>query len=343
MKELFEKILEEVTAGRNAVLVTIIASSGSTPRGAGARMVVFANGESFGTIGGGAVELRSQELAREVLEKKQSYSKGFKLAPNQVADLGMICGGDVTVYFQYFEGGDTKSIALLQKIIALFGHDKDSWIITEIGDETAWNMYVYESGEGIYGTDNNLDGAAIAPLLGNRCILKALNSRKYYTEPLVQAGRVYIFGGGHVAQELVPVLSHLDFHCVVIDDRPEFSSKALFPAAEDALLNDFSDISKSLEIRSCDYVAIMTRGHQNDYSVLVQALRSSACYIGLIGSRNKIAATFKRLTEEDGFANEDLTRIYTPIGLDIQAETPAEIAISIAGEMIQVRAARRAC
>lgn len=340
MKEVFVKILEQLSADKCVVLVTIIASSGSTPRSAGARMAVFSDGKSFGTIGGGAVELRCQQLAREALEQKASFSKDFRLAPNEVADLGMVCGGDVTAYFQYFEGGDAKNIALLQKIIALYSHDTDSWMITEINGQTAWNMYVYEYGEGIDGADG-LDGSSIVPLLGNRCVLKTLNGKTYYIEPLMQAGRVYIFGGGHVAQELVPVLSHLDFHCVVVDDRPEFSNKALFPAAEDAILNDFSDIGKSMALRSCDYVAIMTRGHQNDYSVLVQALRSPACYIGLIGSRHKIAVTFQRLTEE-GFTNEDLKRIHTPIGLDIQAETPAEIAISIAGELIQVRAARKA-
>ncbi len=341
MKDLFMKILHDVMAGESAVLVTIIASSGSTPRGAGARMVVCSNGKTFGTIGGGAVELRSQELALEVLKKKESYSKGFKLAPNQVADLGMICGGDVTVYFQFFEGSNQKSIALLQKIIELFGKDKDSWIITEITDNTAWNMYVYESGTGVFGTDS-LDCTELAPMLGNRGILNMLNNKKYYTEPLVQAGRVCVFGGGHVAQELVPVLNHIGFRCLVVDDRPEFANAKLFPAAEEVKLNDFSDISKSIEIRPCDYVVIMTRGHQNDYNVLVQAMRTQACYIGLIGSRNKIAATFKKLTDEEGFAAEDLKRIHTPIGLDIQAESPAEIAISIAGEMIQIRAAHRA-
>ena len=100
MKKLLDELINTMNNQEDMVLVTVIASSGSTPRGAGARMVVKKDGSTVGTIGGGAVEYKSTQYAMEVLEKKISYSKGFKLKKNQVADLGMICGGDVVVYFQ---------------------------------------------------------------------------------------------------------------------------------------------------------------------------------------------------------------------------------------------------
>lgn len=337
MKKLFQKMYERISSGQSVVLASVIASSGSTPRGAGARMMVCADGESFGTIGGGAVEYKSQQLAREVISSKQSYTKGFILSPNQVADLGMICGGDVTVYFQYVEGGDEKNVALLQRIIKLFDRNVNSWIITDITDEVAWGLAVYVQGEGLLGSESIKTGE-ILPLLGSQSVLVAQNGRKYYIEPLVRSGKVCIFGGGHVAQELVPVLAHIGFRCVVIEDRPEFADKKLFPQAEAVYLGDVNNIGASVQIDPNDYVVIMTRGHKHDYTVLVQALRTDAYYIGVIGSKKKVAATFERLVTEDNFSQDDIKRIYSPIGLAIKAETPAEIAISIAGQMIEVRA-----
>ncbi|MGI5892388.1 MAG: XdhC family protein [Bacillota bacterium] len=337
MKKLFSKMYDTVLSGESVVLASVVASSGSTPRGEGAKMIVNTKGEFLGTIGGGAVEYKSQQLAKEVLKSKQSYAKGFILAPNEVADLGMICGGDVVVYFQYFAGGDQKNIELLKKIVDLFDQDVNSWLITEITDETAWNMSVYVQGQGFLG-DKNIDDTEIVSLLKSRNKLTVIKGKKYYVESLTKAGKVYIFGGGHISQELVPVLAHIDFNCVVIDDRQEFANTRLFPLAEEVHLGDFYNIGASVNINSKDYIVIVTRGHKNDYDVLKQALRTDACYIGMVGSRTKIASTFKRLIEEEGFKEADLKRINTPIGLPIKAETPAEIAISIAGEMIEVRA-----
>ena len=129
MKELFTSMLQALSDGQSVVLCSILASSGSTPRGAGAKMAVFADGHTVGTIGGGAVEKCSGEKALEVLQSKQSLVQGYCLAPNQVADIGMICGGNVTVYFQYFDPADENGRALLQGILELLRGDDDSWLV----------------------------------------------------------------------------------------------------------------------------------------------------------------------------------------------------------------------
>jgi xanthine dehydrogenase accessory factor len=338
VKNLFEKLYTSIASGQDAVLVSIVASSGSTPRGEGARMMLNSKGEFLGTIGGGAVEYKSQQLAAEVLKNKQSYSEGFTLAPNEVADLGMICGGDVRVYFQYFAGGDAANTEFLKKIVDLYEQNVNSWLITELSDETAWSMSAYVQGKGFFGDDNATD-VNVDSLIKARHLFKADNGKTYYSEPLTKAGRVYIFGGGHISQELVPVLSHVDFSCVVMDDREQFTDPHLFPQAENIILGDFYNIAKDVKIRKTDYIVIVTRGHKNDYDVLLQSLRTDACYIGMIGSRTKVAAVFQKLMDEEGFGQADIDRVNSPIGLKIKAETPAEIAISIAGEMIERRAA----
>ena len=143
-----------------------------------------------------------------------------------------------------------------------------------------------------------------------------------------------------LAQALVPVLAGVGFRCVAMDDRPEFARKDLFPDAEDVRLIDFTDIAASIAITPEDYICVMTRGHAFDGVVQAQAMMSPACYIGVIGSRRKIAGVTARLKEEYGFVDADFARVTSPIGLAIRAETPAEIAVSIAGQLIALRAER---
>lgn len=337
MKGLFQTLRQCMLDGGDAVLVTVIASSGSTPRGAGARMLVEKNGRLYGTIGGGAIEYKAGQIAEEVLKEKRSFTKGYKLVPKQVEDLGMICGGDVVVYYQYISANDREFLSLVERTLNLLKTDEDSWLLIDITDETAWRMGVYSKSTGLAGLELKED--ELKSLLKGRSMQIGVGGRKYYSEPLVRAGKVIIFGGGHIAQELVPVLAHVGFRCTVVDDREEFATRKLFPMAEEVIVGNFERVLESVDITGNDYVVIATRGHNYDFVVLEQALRTDAYYVGVIGSRQKIASTNARLLEA-GIPQKDIERIFTPIGIPIKAETPAEIAISIAGELIMVRAKR---
>ena len=327
---------ERLSAGEDLVLVTVVASSGATPRGAGARMLVGRGGRICGTIGGGAVEYRSEHIAAEVLKEKKSGSHDFSLTKNDVQNLGMICGGDVKVYFRYIPAGDGETLALAAEAEKRFEGGQDMWLLNEISD--SGRMCVYSAGGGFFPYEPPLwtkDLMSRKPQSGER------EGREFYAEQINSSGRVYVFGCGHVAQELVPVLAHVGFRCVAMDDRPEFASRELFPSAEEVLLIDFQRVADYVAIGPEDYVCIMTRGHAFDTVVQAQALRTPACYIGVIGSRHK-AAGVRAALKEQGFTDGQLDRIVTPIGLEIKAETPAEIAISIAGQMILHRAERNA-
>ena len=166
------------------------------------------------------------------------------------------------------------------------------------------------------------------------------NGHTLYVEQIQSAGRVYVFGGGHVAQELVPVLSHVGFRCVVMDDRKEFADPALFPTAEAVILGDFQTIDRYLPIGAQDYVCVMTRGHASDTIIQAQVLPCHPCYCGVIGSASKAAGVRKALKEEYRLTDDLLDQVTTPIGLKIKAQTPAEIAVSIAAQMILHRAER---
>ena len=336
MKKLFTQLIQELAAGHSAVLCGIVASHGSTPRGAGAKMLVLEGGRMLGTIGGGAVEYRAGLLAGELLEKKQSRFESYRLTPGDVADIGMICGGDVRVYFQYFDPADSSVRESLQNALELLDSPGASWLVTAM-DENGWRMGTYDRENGLRGLDTSME--RLEPLLGSRGMLDE-GETVLFAEPLTRAGTVYLFGGGHVARELAHILAMADFRVVVYDQRPETVERTYFPDASALLCGPFTEALQQVgAITEDDYVVIMTPGHQGDYEVLSQALRTPAKYIGCIGSKKKIAITRERLLA-DGFTEAEIDRVYAPIGLPIGGETPAEVAVSVAAQLIACRSGR---
>lgn len=161
------------------------------------------------------------------------------------------------------------------------------------------------------------------------CLDSGTGRETYYAEEFCYDGKVYLFGGGHLAQELVPVLHHLDFCCIVLDDREEYVDKALFPDAGQTMLVDFTKLDEILSIRKNDYLVIVTRGHRCDADAEAFALRTGASYIGVVGSRRKTKYVQRKNWKLQGFTGEQLDSVYAPIGIEIGSETPAEIAISM--------------
>ncbi|WMJ84003.1 XdhC family protein [Oscillospiraceae bacterium LTW-04] len=336
MRNMCRTIAEKLRLGEDLVLVTVIASSGATPRGAGARMLIGKEGRICGTIGGGAVELRSEHIASDVLKEKQSGEHDFSLTKDDVQNLGMICGGAVNVLFRYIPAGDADTLRITEEAERRFKDGDDLWLLAEISD--GGRLGLYSKKKGFFGIDAP---DWVSKMLTRHPQRQMCEGRDFYVEQIYSSGRVYIFGCGHVAQQLVPVLQHVDFRCVAMDDRPEFADPAVIPSAESVMLIDFERIADFVTIGEEDYVCIMTRGHAYDLTVQAQILKTPAYYIGVIGSAAKKASVYKSLYEM-GFTKTDTDRITSPIGLAIKAETPAEIAISIAGQMIAQRALRNA-
>ena len=333
MKQILKAMECRLLAGEALVLVTVTASSGATPRGAGARMLVGKNGRICGTIGGGAVEYRSEQIALQVLEKKVSGQQDFSLTREDVQNLGMICGGDVNVFFHYIPEADPETLALVTEAQRLFETGDALWLISDIS--SGGDLSLYTKNGGVFG--KNVPDWVLSQLPRQPKLLQQ-GTERYCVEQIHGSGRVYIFGCGHVSQELEPVLTHVGFRCVVMDDREEFARRELFPTAEEVKLVDFRNIADFVTIGEEDYVCIMTRGHAFDTVIQAQVLKCKPCYVGVIGSRKKAAGVRQILKTEYRLSEQELDLVTTPIGIEIAAETPAEIAISIAGQMIQVRA-----
>lgn len=356
-----DPVLEALEAAllrkEDTVLATVTASSGATPRGEGARMLVGREGRLAGTVGGGAVELHSISIAQEAIRERRSNIHHFILNKNQIEDIGMICGGNATVHYLFLAGDNQKTLEVVQAAREAIRLRQPSWLITDISEKDQLGLALFTAPQGANPAEPDFDeeGWHFSGFEGdedcNRALMEDprllcqrgrtfdLCGRTFYVEELVVPGLVYIFGGGHVGQALTPVLAKVHFAVVVLDDRPEFTDPALFPGAYDVKLCDLNHIDRSVSIGPEDYVCVMTRGHSHDMEVQDQVLKTPARYIGVIGSRHKVA-TIDRMLMERGHAREDLDRAVSPIGLDIGGETPEEIAISIAAQMIAVRAGK---
>lgn len=331
MRTILPQIIAERAAGRDCVLVSLIADSGSAPRGKGSLMLVGAQGRIAGTVGGGAIERHCENMGKTLTAEKRSGIHEFILRANKTEDIGMICGGDVTAQFQFIPAESPLWDEVLHLAQARTAARAHGWLILR---EDGGIPTLAADGQCFVG--EQLSAGALDALCRKQCV----RADGRFSLPLPTGDRVIIFGAGHVAQSLCPVLRSVDFSPVIYDPRAELLTRELFPEAEDMICDDFTRISDHLSITADDYLVVMTHGHIHDYTVEERALRGEFAYLGVIGSRRKIAAVNERLLKS-GIPPERLNDVHTPIGLNIKAVTPAEIAVSIAGEMILVRATLR--
>jgi xanthine dehydrogenase accessory factor len=337
--EITKAALSLVENGEDFACARILHTLGSSPRHAGAAMLVRANGSSIGTIGGGPLEATTIKLAREVIETRTARLSAFNSA-----ELGMMCGGGGLVLTQYVDSADPASGTFLHDVLELLLSGRRGWLVTVVPKDQEAAPRVRTC---LVDSDGSVHGDPVcspevlqelAKRGGTYDRIIADDPASTYVQPIGARGTAYVFGAGHCSEKLAPVLSMIGFSIVIVDDRADFANAERFPTADRIVVPEsFSGAAGTLPIDERSYIVIVTRGHSHDTDVLAQALKTPAAYIGMIGSKTKVAKTFAALREQ-GYSDDDLARVHAPIGLAIGAETPEEIAVSIAAQLIQVRA-----
>lgn len=254
---LFGQIDQALARGEAVALVTVVGAHGSTPQRVGARMLVYEDGRTIGTIGGGCYEQDAFGKARLALQTGRPTLAHYDLNDDFAQEQGLICGGQMDVFI----------------------------------------------------------------------------------DPIAPTPRVCIIGAGHVGFHTAHLAASVGFRVVVVDDRASFADAARFPTAERVDVADIPDWLRSADIGPRDYLVIVTRGHREDLDALRAALARDTAYVGLIGSKAKIARLCARLGIE-GLDASELSRLHAPIGLDLGAISPEEIAVSIVAELIAHRRGR---
>jgi xanthine dehydrogenase accessory factor len=250
---IWREIAELESDHKGAVLCTIIRSQGSTPRHAGSKMLVYADGSISGSIGGGELESRIISAAHESIQTGRARILEYNMSDPVRGDPG-VCGGRVEIYM----------------------------------------------------------------------------------EPIIPKPTLVVVGAGHVGRAVAHIANWLGFRLVISDDRPEFLDPEIFPQAEQLYPCRLEDLSEQFTITQWTYLVLTTRSVDIDVPGLPEILDSPAAYIGVIGSKRRWETTRQKL-EEAGIDAQKIKRVKSPMGIDIAAETPEEIALSIMAEIIQLR------
>ena len=339
----YQTVSEQLNAGRKCVLARIIRRAGSTPREVGCMCIITEDHQIMGTVGGGLLEYKVQQKASELLDSGQSFVYKFTLSNDDLAKNGMICGGSADVFMEVLSPSDTGTMDLFNTIHSELQKDRPLTLVTRIEDgllpdASGLRMLIMPDGS----VSGNLPGfdpkkAAVSTESPFQLIKNPDNNGFFFAEHLSLSPRVFLFGAGHVSTCVAPLAKSVGFDITVIDDRPEFANKERFPDADDILIFPFKDAFKRLDISSNAYILIITRGHLHDKSVLEMALNTPAGYIGMIGSIKKRNIIYNDLLKQ-GYSKEQLESVCSPVGIEINARTPEEIAVSIVGELIQKRA-----
>jgi xanthine dehydrogenase accessory factor len=328
--DIHETIEEYLKEQKTGILATVITRAGSAPRDVGAKMFVGEDGKLYGTIGGGRLEHGAYQEAMSMMGKGSPKLLHIRMNAKEVASNGMICGGDVDVLL---EPVLEQYRVLYSRLEYLEKRGERGVLVTRFNGKDFAKTLIEDnlttSGDNISEKDRDI-------FLQHLYETKPCVSDDLVIEPLQVSVALYIFGAGHVSQYIAKVAKMVDFSVTVIDDREEFANKERFPDADEVIVEDFQNVFDRLRFTGKEFVAIVTRGHQYDAGVLGETLKRQTRYVGMIGSKRKVAIVFDYL-KKSGFDDEAIKKVHAPIGLAIHAETPQEIAISIVAELIKVR------
>jgi xanthine dehydrogenase accessory factor len=340
-----QQILACLEKGAPVALAAILTHQGSTPRTSGSRMAVMPDGSILGTIGGGLLEARVRDTCLALIKKKTCRIQPFFLNQELKDGLDMVCGGSLTVLMETLVPGP-ELISVFKALAAQEQAGQKGVLVSKMYGTPQGEFTLQKS---LVLPDGTVTGAGVIPkpLLDDICdnlfsgsfpLVHTLGLETFIIEPVCPADTLFIFGAGHVGF-LLAELAHLTgFSTVVIDDREEFANRNRFPHARSVrAVTDFDRAFDGLTIDSHAYIVILTRGHLHDQTVLERALRTRPAYIGMIGSRTKRNTIYDNLMAK-GISKERLNTVYSPVGLPIGAQTPAEIGVSILAQIIQVRA-----
>ena len=344
MEDIYSEIVKALEKKEKVALATLITRVGSAPRAVGAKYLIKGDGTSLGSIGGGCVEAEVWQKAQKVMEEAKGEILHFDLTSEQLAEGGLICGGNIDIFLEplnedflnvYQEVSRIKQkggSAILATLVSVDGDfpkgEGSKALIKPSGEKVGFLLGGVELEKKIL-----REGEAQLKEKKPKVLVFRHEDRKMEVllEPVFSEPTIYIFGGGHISEQLAPLAKKVHFKVVVVDDREMFANRERFPEADEVIVSEFEKCFDQLNIDDSSYIIIVTRGHLYDGFVLEQAVKTNARYIGMIGSKKKIKTLYEILVKE-GVSKETLNRVHAPIGLDINSETPEEIAVSIAAQ-----------
>jgi xanthine dehydrogenase accessory factor len=311
--KIWQHILTKLQDNQTVYLLTVIENSGSSPGRKGFKMMVAKDGFIFGSIGGGIMEFNLVEECLQLLnlEKKTIFIKK-QIHKGKIKDgSGMICSGKQTVVFHPL---DKNNIADIKSVVTALKNNTQG--------------IVHLSPTSFTFIDKATD-----------CRFKyEINSLEnwFFEEQISYKETLYIVGGGHVSLAVTETFVKLGFHVIVLDNRPSLNTFVNNSLANEKKIIDYEFINNYIQKESTTYIIIMTNSYTDDQLVLSKVIRNNYNFVGVLGSKAKLKTMWQVLLKQ-GFTQQELDKIHAPVGLSIKSETPEEIAISIAAQIIQFK------
>ncbi|MGI9077664.1 MAG: XdhC family protein [Gemmatimonadaceae bacterium] len=334
-ERLFEECARLASGSGTGAVASVGRRRGSLPMSATAKMVVTAGGARFGTVGGGCLEAEITERALEVAQSRIPAVSEHTLNSDLAGDYGLTCGGTAAMFIEPVYGNEVLA-SVYGECAALLTRGERGVLVTGSDWSTGIQKILVRAGS-VTGTGGEKLAAEAARVDSLREEPELRDN--LLVEPLAGAPRLVVFGAGHVGARVAQAAEFAGWRVTVADDRPEFADPVRLPFAERTLVCDYGNLPEELGIDAATYVVICTRGHQHDALIAEQISRRDTRYLGMLGSRRKVALTW-RLLESWGVPPERLALAHAPVGMAIGADTPEEIAISVVAEMIAVRRAK---
>lgn len=354
MKNIYIQILDLHNTFSALVLSTVIRSIGSTPQKPGSSAIFGKSGLISGTVGGGILEAKVQEISQNAIVSKDSYKANFALNKDISDGENALCGGHISVLID----SDTyKFLSVYEEIRRSMNANIPGVLITMISGIKENKVSI----DRYWMTEKN------KPVIPDRLLQKIEpevksillkcdpsdfrevelsgqhneKSAHFLLEPVFPPLSLIIAGAGHIGKALAHLGSLLDFEVTIIDDRPEFANKQNIPDAEFILVENIGQALHKLKKSTDTYIVIVTMGHEDDAAALKECIGSDAGYVGMIGSRNKVATMRKNFIDYGWATEQQWESVHTPVGIDINSRTVEEIAVSIAAQLIKVKNSKK--
>ena len=348
MQEVFHEAVKRLEFGESMVMATVVRTKGSTPQKPGAKLLVRDDGSGVGTLGGGCVEGDIWFAAKQLMKRGGGAEhREYQLNEDLAAEDGLVCGG--TMYFLidpvYEPEGYLAYACEIDEAYAGGGSVALASLVKPAKDGPAppgAKLFIRENGttEGTLG-DSGLDHQAAMKaselmVHGRNEYVTAESGAEYFIEAYTTPPQLVVCGGGHVSKAIAPMAKTLGFRVFITDDREEFANKERFPEADIVVPLKPEEALKQLPINPNTFIVVATRGHRYDNVALAAAARTPARYVGLMGSKRKTIMIYEDLLL-NGLPVERIREIRSPVGLDIRARTPEEIAVSVMAEVLMFR------
>ncbi len=342
--------LAAMLANRETVAVaTIIEVKGSVPREVGAKMIIHPLGRHVGTVGGGCGEADVIRAGLSVMQTGEPAVVRVDLTEDISMQALGVCGGILDVFVEQVgpaapagEASAAERVAALQASIAA----REAVALASVvqGPQPGRQAVIWldRAPLGSLGLAADLEARAVADARGvlagrqHRVLRYPEAGVEIFVEVQRRAPELLIVGGGHIAVPLAQIASICDFAVTVLDDRPAYANATRFPTARKTIAAPLRETVAEMPLDPDSFIVLVTRGHQHDVDCLLEVLDRPVAYIGMIGSQRRVDAVFKLLAEEQGIDPLKFDRVYAPIGIAIGAQSPAEIAVCIMAEMINV-------